>query len=221
MNSAANAARQPISNLQAAVARLGSRGVYSAVVEATAAAVFESKDSRIAQATRGLWQHSVATALASRDLAILVNVGDPEDSYLAGLLHDVGKPVLAVLMLDAEKQITARSTRAWLDSSEWLRAIARSHRKVGVALANRWRLPDVIVRGIADSGDYDSQERKSVANIVRFANALAKQQGIYVGEVDQEEVNALIMIGRSLLELDDAAVKRLASELPQKMQASP
>ena len=219
-NSAGMGGRQPITNLQAAVARLGSRGVYSAVIEATAAAVFESRDPRIAQATRGLWQHSVAVAIVSRDLAILANIGNPEDAYLAGLLHDVGKPVLAVLMLDAEKQVMARSTRGWLDSAEWLRAITRSHRKVGVSLANTWKLPDVIVRGIADSGDYDPNDRRSVANIVRFANAVAKQQGLYVGPVDEEEVNALIMIGRSLLEVDDGAVKQLAANLTQKLQAS-
>jgi putative nucleotidyltransferase with HDIG domain len=221
VNSAAQGARQPITNLQSAVARLGSRGVYSAVVEATAASVFESRDARIAQATKGLWQHSVAVAVASRDLAILANIGDPEDCYLAGLLHDVGKPVLAVLMLDAEKQITARSTRAWLDSAEWLRAIARSHRKVGVSLATRWQLPENIVRGIAESGDYDPADRRSVANVVRFANAVAKDQGFYVGHMDKEEVNALIMIGRSLLELDDGAIKRISAGLVQKMQATP
>jgi len=32
---------------------------------------------------------------------------------------------------------------------------------------------------------------------VRFANAVAKQQGIYAGSVKAEENDALVMVGRS------------------------
>jgi putative nucleotidyltransferase with HDIG domain len=217
VNSAAVGARQPVTSIQAAVARLGSRGVYSAVVEATAASVIDSRDKRIARATKGLWQHSIAVAAGARTLATLVGAGDPEEAYLAGLLHDIGKPVLAVLLLDAEKQVTARSTRGWIDSDEWTKAINRSHRTVGVAVATKWSLPERTIKAIAESGDYDASERRSVANIVRFTNALAKQQGISVGPVDEEDVKALIMIGQSMLELDEEAVKRVANSMVEKV----
>jgi len=217
VNSAGMATKQPATNIQAAITRLGQRNLRTVLVEASVGAVFESRDKRIADAAKGLWQHSVAVALLARDLVILLGVGDPEDAYLGGLLHDVGKPVLAILLLEAEKQVTSRTTKGFLGSDEWLKALQRSHRAIGVAIAKKWQLPEPVTRGIEDCNDYDSTDRHCVANIVRFANAIAKQQGIYVGTFDPEDINALVMIGRSLLGLEDDALVRLAGGLREKL----
>jgi putative nucleotidyltransferase with HDIG domain len=217
VNSAALAGKQPCTNIQAAITRLGSRQLRSVIVDASVGSVFESRDQRIAQATKGLWQHSVAVAMLSRDIGILLGSGDPEDSYLAGLLHDVGKPVLAILLLEAEKQASLRTTSPWIGSDLWVKVLQRSHRQVGVALAKKWQLPGHIVKAIEDCADYDSDDRKSIANLVRFSNAVAKQQGLYVGAFDAEDINALVMIGRSLLGIEDEALVRLASGLKDKV----
>ncbi|MEA2696650.1 MAG: hypothetical protein QOI66_921, partial [Myxococcales bacterium] len=47
----------------------------------------------------------------------------------------------------------------------------------------------------------------------RFANALAKQQGIYEGTIVPDDNDALLMVGRSLLGLDEETVTRLATGL--------
>jgi putative nucleotidyltransferase with HDIG domain len=217
VNSAGMATRQPATSIQAAVTRLGQRNLRAVLVEASVGTVFESRDRRIAEAARGLWQHSVAVALLARDLAILVGLPEPEEAYLSGLLHDVGKPVLATLLLEAEKAVVSRTSKGFLASDEWLRALSHSHRPVGVALAKKWQLPGPVVKAIEDCGDYDSNDRKSVANVVRFANAVTKQQGLYVGTFDAEDINALVMIGRSLLGLEDEALVRLAGGLRDKV----
>ena len=212
------AAAQPATNIQTAVSRIGLKNLSAVIVEATVSTLFESRDRRIADAAREVWQHSVAVALLARDIAVGAGATDADDAYLAGLLHDVGKPILAGLMLEAEKQITQRSTKPWLGSEDWVQIIQRSHRKVGVLLCKKWELPPAIVKAVEDCVDYDSKDPKSTANIVRFANGVAKQQGIYEGPVDQEDVNALITTGRSLLSVDDEAMERLSNGLREKAQ---
>ncbi|MCG5054522.1 MAG: HDOD domain-containing protein [Myxococcales bacterium] len=218
-NSAAFGARQPITNIHHAVTHLGANKLKTVMMEAAARPILESRDSRIADATRGLWEHSVAVALLSRDLAVVVGVAEPEDAYLAGLLHDVGKPVLAMLLLEAENMMASRSSKEWIDSTVWVETLQRSHRNVGVAVAKKWAVPEAAVKAIADCGDYDSGERNSVANLVRFANAVAKKMGLYVGKTDTDDTETLIMIGRSLLNIEDDQLARLATGLADRVRS--
>jgi putative nucleotidyltransferase with HDIG domain len=218
VNSAAMATRNPASSIKDAVTRLGQRNLRAVLVEASVGSVFESRDRRIGEQAKGVWMHSVAVALLARDLAILIGLPEPEEAYLSGLLHDVGKPVLAILLLEAEKAVISRTSKGFLGSEDWMMVLARSHRTVGVALAKKWQLPAPVVKAIEDCADYDSADRKSVANVVRMANAVAKQQGLYVGTFDPEDINALVMIGRSLLGFEDEALVRLAGGLRDKVQ---
>jgi putative nucleotidyltransferase with HDIG domain len=217
VNSAGMATKAPATNLQAAVMRLGQKNLRTVLLEASVGTVFESRDRRISEAAKAVWQHSVAVALLARDVGILLGVPEPEDAYLTGLLHDVGKPVLAILLLEAEKQVTIRTTKPWIGSDEWMKCLQRSHRAVGVALAKRWSLPESVVNAIEQCSDYDSTERHSIANVVRFSNAICKQQGLYVGDFDPEDINALVMIGRSLLGMEDDGLVRLVSGLKDKV----
>jgi len=217
-NSAAFGGRQPATNIQHAVTYLGANKLKTVLMEAAARPIFESRDTRIAEATKGLWDHSIGVAILSRDLAVLMGIGDPEDAYLAGLLHDVGKPVLATLLLEAENMMAMRSTKEWMDSGVWVETLQKSHRTVGVAVAKKWAIPEKAIQAIADCGDYDSSDRNSAANLVRFANAITKRVGLYVGKTDSDEVETLIMIGRSLLGLDDEGLTRLASGLVDRVR---
>jgi putative nucleotidyltransferase with HDIG domain len=209
-SSAAMGSRDGIKSVLAAVTRLGVQKLKLFLIESAARKMFESRDPRISEATKGLWEHSLGVAMLARDVVAFSNSGDPDLGYLAGLLHDIGKPVVAALLLETEKSVLgAKATAIWISGPEWIGVIQRCHQRVGVALAEKWELPEPVGRAIRDCTDYDNTDRLSIANSVRFANALAKQQGLYVGDVDKDDVDALVMIGRSLLNLDDAIVSRL------------
>lgn len=218
-NSAAMATRDPAQSVLQAVTRMGIQKLRTFLVESSARKVFESRDPRIVEASRGVWEHSVAVAMLGRDVVAFSNSGSPDFGYLGGLLHDVGKPIVAAMLLEAEKAILgAKSSATWIGSGEWIGVVQRVHRQVGVALAEKWEMPEPVCRGIRDCQDYDNSDRLSIANAVRFANALAKQQGIYVGDVVTEDIDALVMIGRSLLGLDEETVSRLTTGLRDKVK---
>lgn len=219
-NSAAYASREPSRNIQTAVSKLGSQRLRIALVEASTRPLFESKDASIQKATRGLWEHSLAVGLLARDVAVLVGGCDAEEAYLAGLLHDIGKPVLATMMLEAENMMAMRSVKGWIDQSVFVAVLQRSHRKVAVPLARRWAMPEPVAKAIETCADFDAASRSSVANIVCFGNALAKQQGLFVGPSNPEDDKALVMIGRSLLGVDDDAINRLLAGLKDRVRSA-
>jgi putative nucleotidyltransferase with HDIG domain len=213
-NSAAFATREPVKSVLASVTKIGTARLKTFLFEASANQLFESRDERIARSCRALWEHSVAVGILAKDVVAFANAGDPDDAYLGGLLHDVGKPIVAGLLLQAERTATQQNAHAgWIDSVRWMRVIASAHRKVGIALAGKWDLPETVARCVQSCDDYDASNRLSAVNAVRFANALAKREGIYLGTVDAADNDALIMIGCSLLGLDSAVIDRLVKDL--------
>jgi len=218
-NSAAYGGGGALKTLETAVARLGLAKLRTLLIEVSARQIFESRDPRIARATRGLWEHSLAVALIARDLSALAGrEADMDTAYLCGLLHDVGKPIVASMLLEAERlTMAAERSASWMTSDDWIKAVERSHRAVGVALAQRWQLPEHIVAAIRDCSDFDNADRHAPANYVRFANAVAKREGFHVGAIDSDDVMALIMIGRSLLEVNDDILGKLTATLRERV----
>jgi HD-like signal output (HDOD) protein len=203
--------------LQEALARLGTKMLKTLLVEASAQKLFLSKNPQINEQLRGLWEHSVAVGMLARDVLALTGAQDSESAYLGGLLHDVGKPVVATVLLELERQLTDVNQRGWIDSGEWLGVIAKVHRPVAVVLAERWQLPGPIVLCIKEAGEYDQGNRQSLSNAVCFANALAKKSGIYAGPVDQEDNDALVMIGRSVIGISDDILRTLTKGLRERV----
>ena len=179
--------------------------------------MFESSDRHIAQICRGLWTHSIAVAILARDLVQMGRSGRADEGYLAGLLHDVGKPVVATMLLDAEKRLRGTRTQSWIVPASWLRIISDSHRRIGVALASKWRLPEGVRVSIRDGGDYDPREAHSLANAVRLANAVTKVEGVYVGAMDEDETASIVSAGRALFGVDDRQLKYLTTYLKERV----
>jgi putative nucleotidyltransferase with HDIG domain len=216
-NSAAFAGAQRIESILACATRLGASELRVFLLESAARQVLESRDKSIAELCRGLWEHSLAVAVLARDLVKKSGGRAADEAYLGGLLHDVGKPVLAATLLDAEQRLLGSKTAVWLTPETWMRMVSTNHRRVGVTLADRWGLPEDVARAIRHCDQYDEAEPRSLANAVRFANALAKKADIFVGEMDPDETASLVFIGQQLFGLDDAAVATLLKTLRERI----
>jgi putative nucleotidyltransferase with HDIG domain len=93
--------------------------------------------------------HSLATAAIAKQLALKVDDADPMDCFIAGLLHDFGKVVLA--------QFMPKEFRAALDMSQQqgkslhlaLRDVMEvDHAVVGAMLVEKWRFAPKLVETI-------------------------------------------------------------------------
>jgi putative nucleotidyltransferase with HDIG domain len=215
-NSAAMATREPCKSISQAVSRLGTKNLRATLLEISARKLFESRDAKVLAAVKALWEHSRAVAQLAQKVSVVSGAADPDTAYLAGLLHDIGKPVVATMLLEAENQILQRNPKLWIDFNTWMDVVQRCHRPIGLSLAQKWQLSEEIQKAIEECADYDPANRLSTGNAVRFANAVAKQQGIYVGNVNADDNDALVMVGRSLLGIDDETLGRLASDLKEK-----
>jgi hypothetical protein len=109
-------------------------------------------------------------------------------------------------------------TRTWLFPATWLALIARAHRRVGIALAEAWRLPALVVASVREAESYDTDDGTKPANAVRFANALAKTAGVYAGEFDPADVADQVFTGRKLFALSEKETAGLVDGLRARVE---
>ncbi len=157
---------QPARSLDVAVGRLGMSQLRTVLTQAAARGLFETRSTAIAARLAQVWKHSVGVALLARDIGALMRVADIEIVYLTGLLHDVGKTVVASMLLEAESSL---GKKGWITAEQWSEVIDATHRPLGIALAERWNLDPEVVAAIRDCQEYDGGDRQCAANVVRFA----------------------------------------------------
>ena len=66
----------------------------------------------------------MATAMLSRNVAGICGcVCDVEPAHVAGLLHDIGKAVVAVYLLSSKCGLPIREAMDWIDHDNWMAII--------------------------------------------------------------------------------------------------
>jgi putative nucleotidyltransferase with HDIG domain len=221
VNSAAYARRHTVSTLEQAARQIGVKPMRILLVELAACQIFTSRSAGIRQKLKQTWEHCLAVGILARDLAVrLRSAIDPDVAYLAGLLHDVGKPIVGGLLLEAERALLDELDAPWMTETLWQKTVAEAHRGVGAAVAAAWNLPPAIAEAILQCHAYDrGAGRDACANLVRFANTLAKREGIYLGEVSSDEIIAAVLQGRVVLDVDEATETALLATLRERTHA--
>ena len=110
-NSAASAGRYPITNLPAAVTRLGTRMVRMLAVTAPTLRLLAAEDDGLVTVRREIHRHSIRVGVLARELAPPSIYA--ETALAAGLVHNVGLGrALALRQGGASSDDRARDTRA-------------------------------------------------------------------------------------------------------------
>lgn len=198
--------------IEQVVNAMGQRGLRPFAADVHSRPIQTSRDPRIDAVHRTLLNHTIAVARLARDIAGILGHQDAEAAYLVGLMHDIGKLIFAGYLLDAERSMAVGSV-TWLDATAWEEAISAHHREIGVQVAERWGFPRTIVTFIKDPLEYDAMNRNSPINVACFANALVKSRGLYERAIDEVDNRAVLMLGRTLLGVDDEIVGRLATNI--------
>ena len=184
VNSAMYGLGRKITTLSDAVVYLGLDEIKKLALGMT---VFEKmfKSGKNRQFDRLLfWRHSLATAVLSMELAKATGYPDPEEAYIAGLLHDIGKILLDIkgkINYDDFIQEIKGSTDLIIEKER--ESIGLGHDDIGAFFCYIWKLPEKLVKAVK----YHHQpfEHLNLAeddmlliSIVSLANFLCWTQGI-------------------------------------------
>lgn len=131
------------------------------------------------QTMDGLWEHSIGCAAAAGVLAKSLGREDAEEITLAGLLHDLGKVVLALEMGREMSQMVKLAADKKISFYEAEKQVLDFHHgQVGRWLAEHWNLPINLVEPINFHHQPElAQVAPEQTAIVHLANIIIKARG--------------------------------------------
>ncbi|HYC78937.1 MAG TPA: HDOD domain-containing protein [Planctomycetota bacterium] len=179
-NSSLFAGAAKATNLTQALMRIGFRRARGVVLSACLkGAVYSGVEIRRAER---LWRHACCTAAAASRIA--ANAGlDPDDLYVCGLFHDVGKIVVLSLVDD----LAVRATPSPLSSATLEALIETHHERTGAEVALQWSLPDDVV-DVVQNHDADGGERLSAAQAaVAIADRCCRRLGAGAADFESDD----------------------------------
>ncbi|MCX7966384.1 MAG: HDOD domain-containing protein [Syntrophorhabdaceae bacterium] len=144
------------------------------------------------KAMTGLWEHSLGCAALSNLLAKKKGLKSPEDVTIAGLLHDIGKVLLAVNIPELyEKLIAATDKHGFTILEEENAVLGVNHAEVGSWIAKKWNFPNQLIEIIQF---HHEAHKAKTANleccIVHLSDVLIRAKGFgFAGDHFVPEVN--------------------------------
>lgn len=118
--------------------------------------------------------HSLATAAIAKQLAMKLDDADPMDCFIAGLLHDFGKVVLAQFMPKEFRMALDMSQQQGTSLHLALREIMEvDHAVVGAMLVEKWRFAPKLVETIRHQYGPELADSDMIASVFG-ANQISK-----------------------------------------------
>lgn len=185
VNSAFYGFPNEITSVRHAIVILGFNKVRSVVVSATIIPPLNPPDPGGFDVGE-LWKHSMTTAICSEVLARHLRPSAADEAFVAGLLHDVGKVIVAGFFQDEFLQLLqyCRMKECVISEAEE-EIIGCHHGLYGKWLAERWGFPERLVDAIHfHHAPMGSRRHSDLTSIVHLGDILARSIGVGSGGDD-------------------------------------
>lgn len=178
VNSSAYQLNCQVTTIEQAVAFLGMRKLHTLVMSASVMGAFSTRERDHFQPKK-VWEHSLAVAagtmlitnsLSEKKLASI----DSEYAFLAGLMHDIGKFLIADQFADELRHIKELETERGVSRLvAELTVIGVDHADLGHELLSQWRLDPGVCAAVLEH----HHPQSTLASAVNIANAIAHGLG--------------------------------------------
>ncbi|MCX6059008.1 MAG: HDOD domain-containing protein [Chloroflexi bacterium] len=196
------------STLNEAIMLIGLGRLKTILLTSSATGIMKRSLSGYRQGAGELWHHSLVTGVASEWLAQALRYPNPEEAYVSGLLHDIGKLLLDQVVLSNYNEIIdlVQKYRMPLWQVEE-KLIGIDHAKVGGLIAEHWNFPVVLVDAIrCHHAPSLARANQRLPAIVNLANSFAEdyqltESSLLSFEIHPESLN--------ILKLEESDVEKL------------
>ena len=189
VNSAYYGMGQEVKTVDHGVVLLGGKVVKNLVLSAT---VFDAIEGTAERFIR----HSIACGVALRSMAaqppLAAVMETPDEAFVYGLLHEIGRVLIAEYMPDEAEAIAKRMEDGVSADVAERETIGVDHAAIGARLAEHWRLSPGVIGALA--GQYDvslaDETHRPVAAYLQLANYMAETSGYSTEPTPSAELTA-------------------------------
>ena len=180
-NSAMFRRRNDVETVKGAVVALGLWKIRDIVYSCTLPTLLSSPKEGMAPTT--FWRHALGTAMVTQHLAQKLAITSLEKFYLAGLLHDIGIVVNAMLFKNEFHMVLSKAAGTETPLCEVEQEmLGFTHCDSGRVLADTWKLPEEIAHTI-EFHHVPTEEGAGIelACTVHLADLLCRLRGLGYG----------------------------------------
>ncbi len=173
-NSSFYAGTRSIKTIREAVVLIGMDNMKNMVYAVSSSGLLSSTFKSYQFPDRGFWMHSMGVGIACRALSreAKTKVLGPEEAFVAGLLHDVGKLILDKLLVNEE------GVRE-IGLEEETEAAGLNHADLARHIFRRWKIPEVLIEAVRFHHDpFIGGRPKAGAVLIHLANSVLKEWGL-------------------------------------------
>ncbi|KAF0219355.1 MAG: metal dependent [Geobacteraceae bacterium] len=215
-NSAFYGCQRQIQTLSSAIVVLGFHTLKSLVVAASVKQVYKP----FGLTEKMLWEHSFGAGLAARIIASGTRAANEEESFLAGLFHDIGKIIMNTFDKDKFQIVMQRCYNEGITFEEAEKSVYPfCHNEVGAYVIKKWNFPEALTNAIMQHHQLDFPEpadryQVHLTAVVSLADLFCQKLGIGTRE-PREELDLTAGKPAKLLGLDESRLNFLLESLKE------
>ncbi len=186
-NSSFYGAQRQIQTLPHAIMMLGFVTLKSVVVTASVKQVYHP----YGLTEKLLWEHSFGAGLAARLIAQELRQINPDEAFLGGLFHDIGKQIMNFLDKDKFQEVMQLCYNEGMPFSQAEQMLFHyTHEEAGALVIKKWNFPEHLIKAVQahhslDLGEDADPYLSNLSNVVSLSNLFCHRYG--VGTLAAEE----------------------------------
>jgi putative nucleotidyltransferase with HDIG domain len=199
-----------ISTISNALILLGVNVVRSLALSSS---IFEMMEKNIV----GLWEHSLAAAVAANVISRRLKLPECEEISTAALLHDIGKVIIKIKLEEDYNHLLSLIHEKDYSMTEAERELlGTDHTEIGEWIAQTWFLPEKLSEPIACHHNVKkSGIHQMKTSVVHLADVLVKASGF--GFSGDDFVPHIQSVAWKKLGLDETLLKEIVEETEDKL----
>ncbi len=214
--------QRKISTLDFAIMVLGFDSLKEILISISLISAFKKRQDKYFN-SKEFWEHSLAAGIAARTLARQLGYRISGESFVAGLLHDIGILVTHQYFHEDYKKIVeavAEGKSTFQDMEQDV--LFATHGEIGGWLAERWNLPEQLIEAIKYHHRPELAEKNpQLTALIHFVDYLLHklQIGAFTYErVESFNPDALEILNLSEEEITQAFFESFGSKLREDLE---
>ena len=218
MNSAYYSKNNKIRNVDGAVIFLGTNAIKNIAICSSVHEVFQKVKSGAGFNLKHFWWHSLRCAILAKSIAKKQNFHDPDEAFLFGMLHDLGKIILWVNFPEQYADLLEKRK----GNPDLILAgetqLGANHAEIGAWLLNKWNFQHEIADAVLSHHHsmYSMLNAPPLAQFIYVANLLSNDSGQKIREgltASQKLFGFTQSVAEEFLRRADDELKTMAESL--------